>query len=57
MLKIIANPGLFNSPEAREWVLNGRLAPSLHFRSMPGGEVKKQQARDFSGNRLLEVGR
>lgn len=31
VLKIIANPGLFNSPEAREWVLNGRLAPEFAF--------------------------
>jgi len=31
VLKIMANPGLYNSPEARQWVLNGRLAPEIAF--------------------------
>ena len=47
VLKIIANPGLFNSPEAREWVLNGRLAPSLHFDPCQVGEVKTTGSRLF----------
>lgn len=31
VLKISANPGLYNSREARRWVLNGRLAPEFAF--------------------------
>jgi uncharacterized protein len=46
-LKILANPGIYNSREARYWIERGRLAPEFAF------PIRFEWAR--STNRRLET--